>query len=174
MSVIPPAASGFVPGRSCDSCTVCCKAFAIPEVDKRPGEWCRHVLQGRGCGIREDRPQTCRLFFCHWLRNGALGPEWRPDRAKFVMYTEMEGRRLVVVPDRGAPTSWRRDPFYAQIKRWAALGAPRNNQLLVFNGDRAVAVLPDRDVDLGVVQVGDRIIYRVVGNRIEVDHLGRA
>ncbi len=104
------------------------------------------------------------------MRNGALGPDWRPDRAKFVMYTEMEGRRLVVVPDVGAPTSWRRMPYYAQMKRWAALGAPRNNQLLVFNGDRATAVLPDRDVDLGTVRLGDHIVYRGTGHRIEVDH----
>lgn len=171
---LAPAAPGLVPGRSCETCTVCCKAFAIPEVDKGPGQWCRHVVQARGCGIHAERPQTCRLFFCHWMRNGALGPEWRPDRAKFVMYTEMEGRRLVVAPDVGAPGSWRRAPYYAQMKRWAALGAAKNNQLIVFNGDRATAVLPDRDHELGIVNVGDSIVYRVAGNRVEVDHHRRS
>ncbi len=166
----PAAAPGLVPGRFCETCTVCCKAFAIPEVEKEPGAWCRHVVQARGCGIHPDRPQTCRLFFCHWMRNGALGPEWRPDRARFVMYTEMEGRRLVVAPDVGVPGSWRRMPYYAQMKRWAALGAPKNNQLIVFTGRRATAVLPDRDVDLGTVGLGDRIVYRMAGSRIEVDH----
>ncbi len=165
-----PIAPGLAPGRDCGTCTVCCKAFGIPELDKRPGQWCRHVVQSRGCGIHLDRPNTCRLFFCHWMRNGRLGPEWRPDRAKFVMYTEMEGRRLVVAPDAGMPSSWRRQPFYAQFKRWAALGAASNNQLLVFNGDRATAVLPDRDQDLGAVMPGDQVIYRVAGGRIEVDH----
>ena len=168
------AASGLVPGRSCETCTVCCKAFGIPELDKNPGQWCRHVVQARGCGIHEARPQTCRLFFCHWMRNGSLGPEWRPDRAKFVMYTEMEGRRLVVAPDAGLPASWRRAPYYAQFKRWAALGAARSHQLLVFNGERATAILPDRDVALGVVLVGDRIVYRAAAGRIEVENIGKA
>ena len=168
--VMDPAAPGLVPGRTCDSCTVCCKAFGIPELDKGPGEWCRHVVQGRGCGIHDTRPGTCRLFFCHWMRNGRLGPEWRPNIAKFVMYTEMEGRRLVIAPDAGTPTSWRRSPYLAQIKRWAAAGAANNNQILVFTGRRAIAVLPDRDHDLGTVEVGDRISYRVILGRIEVDH----
>ena len=161
----------LVPGRSCGTCTVCCKAFGIPELDKGPGQWCRHVVQGRGCGIHEDRPQTCRLFFCHWMANAGLGPEWRPDRAKFVMYTEMEGRRLVVAPDAGAPASWRRAPYYGQFKRWATMGAGQGRQILVFSGDRATAVLPDRDQDLGVVNIGDRIVYRAAGGRIEVDNL---
>ena len=165
-----PAASGLVPGRTCGTCTVCCKAFGIPELDKGPGQWCRHVVQARGCGIHETRPGVCRLFFCHWMRNGRLGPEWRPDVAKFVMYTEMEGRRLVLAPDAGTPTSWRRSPYLAQIRRWATLGASSNNQVLVFIGRRAIAVLPDRDEDLGAVEVGDRIIYRMAQGRIEVDH----
>lgn len=40
----------------------------------------------------------------------------------------------------------------------------------MFIGRRATAVLPDRDVDLGDVGIGDRIVYRVAGGRIEVDH----
>ncbi len=168
------AAPGLVPGRFCETCTVCCKAFGIPELDKGPGQWCRHVVQARGCGIHEERPQTCRLFFCHWMRNGRLGPEWRPDRAKFVMYTEMEGRRLVVAPDAGAPSAWRRAPYLTQFRQWAALGAAKGHQILVFVGDRATAVLPDRDQDLGRVEIGDRIVYRVAGGRIEVDNFRKA
>ncbi len=85
------------------------------------------------------------------------------------MYTEMEGRRLVVAPRRAArrrPGAERR--IYAQFKRWAALGAANNHQLVVFNGERATAVLPDRDQDLGTVEIGDRISYAYQG-RIEVD-----
>lgn len=164
-------APALAPGKSCGTCTMCCKTFAIPEVEKAAGQWCRFVVQGTGCGIHSTRPEVCRLFFCHWLRNPNLGPEWRPDRAKFLIYTEIGGRRLVVAPDAGAPGAWRKQPYYAQFKRWAALGAPKNHQILVFNGKRASAVLPDRDVDLGIVEVGDEVIYRSAGGRIEVDHI---
>ncbi len=167
-AAVPTAA--LAPGRACGSCTMCCKTFGIPELDKKPAVWCVHVVTGRGCGIHETRPNTCRLFYCHWMRNPNLGPEWRPDRAKFVLTTEMEGRRMVVAPDTGAPTSWRKEPYYAQFKRWAALGAGREHQILVFNGQRATAILPDRDVDLGTVHVGDIVLYRREGAGFSVEH----
>lgn len=163
---LPP---GLVPGRSCGTCTMCCKTFRIPEVEKAAGQWCRHVLQGRGCGIHATRPTVCRTFFCHWLANAGLGPEWQPDKSKFVLYTEMEGRRLVVACDAGAPTAWRKPAYYPQFKQWASRGPERNIQVLVFNGPRATAVLPDRDVDLGVVNVGDKVIYSIAAGRVEVE-----
>lgn len=161
---------GLVPGRDCGTCSMCCKVFRVVEVDKAAGQWCRHIVQGRGCGIHETRPSVCRTFFCYWLQKDGLGPEWKPDRAKFVIYTEMEGRRLVVASDSAAPLAWRNQPYYAQFKRWAAQGAAANRQILVFNGTRATAVLPDRDLDLGTVDVGDEVIYHVVQGRIEVEH----
>ena len=153
---------------------MCCKVFAIPELEKGAQQWCRHVVPSHGCGIHPDRPSVCRAFFCHWLRNPNLGPEWQPDRARFLIYTEMGGRRMVVAPDAGAPTAWRKQPFYAQFKRWAAVGARSNHQILVFNGKRATAILPDRDVDLGIVEVGDEIVYHVTAGRLEVDHRSKA
>ena len=164
----------LAPGKACGSCAMCCKVFAIPEVEKTTNQWCRHVVQGKGCGIHPSRPSVCRLFFCHWLRNPNLGPEWRPDRAKFLIYTELGGRRMVVAPDVGTPGAWRREPFYAQFKRWAVAGAAANHQILVFNGKRATAVLPDRDVDLGTVEVGDEVIYSPKNGRIEVDHIRKS
>ena len=160
----------LVPGRACGTCAMCCKVFAIPEVEKGSQQWCRHVVQGRGCGIHATRPTVCRQFFCHWLRNPHLGPEWKPDRAKFLLYTEMGGKRLVVAPDAGSPHAWRKEPFYVQFKRWAVAAAASSNQILVFNGKRATAILPDRDVDLGVVEVGDDVITRLVSGRVEVEH----
>ena len=164
----------LAPGKACGSCAMCCKVFAIPEVEKGVNQWCRHVVQGRGCGIHPTRPEVCRQFFCHWLRNPNLGPEWRPDRAKFLIYTEMRGRRMVVAPDAGAPAAWRKEPFYGQFKRWAVIGAASHHQILVFHGKRATAVLPDRDVDLGVVEVGDDVIYHLENNRVDVEHVRKA
>ncbi len=168
-----PETPGLAPGRDCGSCTLCCKVFRIVEVDKPSGQWCRHVVQGRGCGIHETRPEVCRHFFCFWRQNATLGPDWKPDRSKFVLYREMKGKRLVVASDPSVPTAWRRQPYYDAFKHWARRDAAKNHQILVFNGKRATAVLPDRDLDLGIVEVGDEIIYHVVSGRIEVEHRRR-
>jgi hypothetical protein len=162
-------ASLLVPGRECGTCTMCCKVFRIAELDKAEGRWCRHVVQGRGCGIHATRPGVCRTFYCHYLRNPHLGPEWKPEQAKFVLYIEMEGRRMVVAADAAAPVAWRKAPYYAQFKRWALAGARSNHQILVFNGRRATAVLPDRDVDLGIVEIGDQVIYHPGRRTIDVE-----
>ena len=169
-SATPDPETVLVPGRTCGTCAMCCKVFAIPELDKGSQQWCRHVMQGRGCGIHETRPTVCRQFFCHWMRNPHLGPDWQPDHAKFLINTEMGGRRMIVAPDAGAPAAWRKAPYYAQFKRWSLAGAASNHQILVFNGKRATAILPDRDVDLGIVEVGDEVIYRQGQGRIEIDH----
>ncbi len=168
MSAIDPV-SGLAVGKDCGTCTMCCKVFRIPEVDKAPGEWCRHVVVGGGCGIHATRPDVCRAFFCHYMRNPNLGPEWKPQRAKFVLYTEMGGRRMVVAGDPGAPHAWRNAPYYQQLKRWAALGVDKGHQVLVFNGKRATAVLPDRDHDIGAVEVGDEVLYHRGAGGIAVE-----
>ena len=164
-----PMAPGLVPGRNCGTCSMCCKVFRIEEVEKVAGQWCRHVVPGRGCGIHATRPGICRTFFCHWLQNGTLGPEWKPERAKFLLYTENAGRRLVVGTDPAAPAAWRKAPYYAMFKRWAAVNLGKGFQILVFHGTRATAVLPDRDVALGTVNVGDTVLYHTADGRTEVE-----
>ena len=172
-SMQPDAESGpaslLVPGRECGSCSMCCKVFRIADVDSPSAQWCRHIVHGRGCGIHATRPSVCRTFFCHYLRNPNLGPEWKPDRAKFILYTEMSGKRLVIATDAATPSAWRNAPFYAQFKRWALAGARADHQILVFNGTRATAILPDRDLDLGTVDVGDEVIYHPGGGGIDVE-----
>ena len=161
--------SGLVPSRDCGSCSMCCKVFRVVEVDKKPGQWCRHIIHGRGCGIHATRPSICRTFFCWYLQNAQLGPEWKPEKAKFVLYTEMKGKRIVVATDPSAPAAWRKPAYYPQIKRWAAHNPADNFQVLVFHGTKATAVLPDRDLELGTVNVGDLVIYHVVKGGIQVE-----
>ena len=167
-------ASLLVEGRACGTCSLCCKVLGIPETESLPGQWCRHVAQGRGCGIHATRPDGCRTFYCHYLRNPNLGPEWKPERAKFVLSIEMGGRRMVVAPDPAMPSAWRQNPYYGQFKRWAQAGAGAGHQILVFQGKRATAVLPDRDVDLGFVEVGDEVIYVTRSGGFDVEVRRRA
>jgi len=162
--------SVLVPGRACGSCSLCCKVFRVPEVDKPAGQWCRHIVHGKGCGIHDSRPQVCRAFFCHWMRNGALDDNWRPDRCKVVLYTEAGGRRLVAVVDPTSPRAWAKEPVYSQLKRWAIVAARSDHQVVVFHGMHATVILPDREVPVGEVALGDEIIVhrRAYGFSVEV------
>jgi hypothetical protein len=154
------AAEKIVPGRSCGSCTLCCKVMAIAALAKPPGRWCPSCKAGRGCAIYESRPFSCRVFYCEWIIAKGLGPEWKPDHAKFVLFKTEGGRRLTAHVDPGNPQAWRRSPYYENIKQWAkeaAQKAPDMHLVDIMIGERSIAVLPDRDVDLGVVGADEMI-----------------
>lgn len=89
--------------RTCGGCTACCRALAIPELDKPSATPCRHeqpALAGRpaGCGIYATRPETCRGFRCLWLA-GALPQGERPDRSGLIASAgrKNDGRPFVFV-----------------------------------------------------------------------------
>lgn len=143
-----------VPGRACGSCTLCCKVVAIPELAKAAGQWCRHCRPGRGCGIHPHRPIVCRGAYCEWMISPGLGPEWKPERAKFALFRSNGGRRLTAHVDPGYPAAWRRSPYYENIKAWAADAAakrPDMHMVDVMIGEYAIVVLPDREVEIGIV-----------------------
>ena len=75
-------------GNSCGSCTVCCMALRIVELDKQAGIFCQHCLPAKGCGIYETRPGICRTFHCGWRQVPQLGEAWRPDRSGVLMLTQ--------------------------------------------------------------------------------------
>lgn len=144
-------------GKSCGECGLCCKLLGIAEIDKPAGRWCGHFRRGAGCGVYTTRPAACAGFECLWLDSEKLDDAWRPDRAKFVLYTEQDGRRLNVVVDPGAPTAWRREPYYSRLKAMSQR-ALDGHELLVSIGDRRIVVFPHEDVDLGIVNPEHKII----------------
>jgi Fe-S-cluster containining protein len=144
-------------GRSCGTCTLCCKLLLVPELNKPMGTWCAHCKQGEGCGIHETRPQACRDFFCGYLQTEQLSEEWHPVKSRIVVAGEPSG--IVLYVDPGRPDAWRGEPFYARIKAWATDNLPRNRLVTVRIGKRTVAVLPDKDVDLGEMKPGDTIAW---------------
>jgi hypothetical protein len=79
----------LVRGRECGACQVCCVALTIdkPEIQKMPGSACRHSLKG-GCGIYENRPHVCRVFFCGWRKLAAIPADWRPDQSGILVIGE--------------------------------------------------------------------------------------
>ncbi len=150
----------LVEGRSCGTCTLCCKLFPVPELGKAAGRWCPHVIQGRGCAIHDHRPPVCRAFNCQWLYNADLGPEWKPERAKFVLSIYPGSQSLAVTVDPGEPLAWTREPYYRNLKRWAAAALEEGEQVVVFNGNAATILLPHADIALGPLKPGDTIVVR--------------
>lgn len=146
--------SKIVPGRTCGDCSLCCKVMGIAEIAKPPGPWCQHIRRGAGCAIYDGRPMSCRSYYCDWMMSRGLGPEWKPDKARFALYKTDNNNRLTAHVDPGYPTAWKREPYYRNFKDWALQGLLRRPQILIVDimiGDKTTLVLPDRDVELGVI-----------------------
>ena len=60
--------------------------------------------------------------------------------------------------DPGRANAWREEPFYSQIKRWAVAAAANRGQVIVWQGRNTIAILPDRDKDLGEVRPDQFIV----------------
>ena len=146
-----------VPGRNCDECTLCCKLLAIQAINKPDGQWCPWCKIGHGCTRYDDRPDSCRKFACNFLKDAALSEAWRPNKCHIVLRTEDEGRRLMVTVDPSRPQAWKNKLHYEQLKTWSRLAWPRGGQVFVVIGKRVIAILPDRELDLGLIEEGDQI-----------------
>jgi len=138
----------LVPGRACGTCMMCCKVPAIEEFAKPPGVWCRHAVSGKGCNIYPERPGSCRAFYCLWMQDASFGPEWKPEKAKFVVYVQRNGVNLQVAVDPNFPNAWSRPPYEVRIRQWVADGA---RAVVSFRAHRSPhdRPVPGRDVDLG-------------------------
>lgn len=149
-----------VPGRACGTCTLCCKVLAITELNKPAGVWCTHCKPGAGCGIYADRPPSCGFFDCAYLVRADVGEEWKPNVSRMVLMEEPQFNRVLAHVDPQRPDAWRAAPYHAQLRLWASRAAATGGQVHVRVGPRTVVILPDRDVDLGVVGDDERILMR--------------
>jgi len=145
-------------GRACGSCTLCCKLLRIDDIEKPVATWCAKCTPGKGCGIYDARPAECRDFYCAWLTAKDIGPEWRPEKSKMVLVVEADGRRIALHVDPARPQAWRQEPYYSQLKTWAAHAPEASRQVVVYIKDRAIVLLPGKEVDLGVMARGDQIV----------------
>ncbi len=148
----------LVSGRTCGTCMMCCKVPAIEEFAKPPGVWCRHAVSGKGCDIYLERPASCRAFYCLWMQDESFGPEWKPEKAKFVVYVQRNGANIQVAVDPNFPNAWTKPPYEARIRQWVADGAERGRFVFVRIGARMIVLLPGRDADLGRVDSHDEIV----------------
>jgi hypothetical protein len=154
--------SSAVQSRICGSCSLCCKLIGFAELNKPMGQWCPHFIKGSGCSIYESRPDECRSFNCQWLINERFGDEWEPTRSKIVICHVWQGdtSKLVFNVDPGSPLSWKKEPYYSQLKRLALNGLEHKGIITVNVAKRVFVVLPNEDVDLGVCDVDDNIVVQ--------------
>lgn len=148
----------IVSGRGCGHCTLCCKLLEVKETASPRGEWCRHCEVGVGCKVYAERPSECRDFNCGYLAWSAAGEHWYPARCKMIIVLDHDGGRLAIHVDPGRPNIWREKPFYTDIKEWARRTASRSTQVVVCVAERHIVILPDSDVDLGVLADDERIV----------------
>jgi len=146
--------------RQCGDCSLCCKVLRIPELEKPQDHWCPNFAAGSGCRIYADRPHSCRIFHCAWLTEPTLGPEWKPSVSKMVLVSKTGLLAVHIDPTANRP--WRTEPYYAVLKRLAAQGQKNQTVVLVVDRGRNIAILPDREVDLGYIDAKARISFETV------------
>ena len=151
-----PKASQPIQGRQCGTCTLCCKLMKVDELEKPMGTWCRHCRPGVGCGIYETRPNVCRAYHCGYLQSAEVSDAWYPARSWIILNPEEIG--IVAYVDPGRPTAWMAEPYYSDLKSWARGQLANQRQVIVRVGRRQIAILPDRDVDLGIVGDDEEIV----------------
>jgi len=134
--------------RECDGCTLCCKLIGVEELAKPAGVQCPNNSGCGGCGIYETRPPSCRTFHCGYLLAPYLGPEWRPDIAKFLLVSTVDGMLMVAHVDPDYPDAWRREPYQSRLREWARLGLPSRASVVVNIGPRRIQLLPTADLIL--------------------------
>jgi len=98
---------------------MCCKVYSIKELNKPAGQWCIHAVRGSGCSIHANRPRSCREFFCSWLIDPNLGPEWKPEVCRFVMSADPAYQALTLMVDPGMPLG------PALLSTWLTLPGPQ-------------------------------------------------
>jgi hypothetical protein len=129
---------------------MCCKLLGIKELDKPAMTWCTHCAPGVGCKIYDSRPAECAGFYCDYLTRKELDERWYPAHSKMVVVYREKARSLTVYADPDRRGSWRREPYYSQIKRWAGVLYPQRGQVVIWEGHEVIAVMPNRDKKLGV------------------------
>jgi Fe-S-cluster containining protein len=123
----------------------------IDVLRKPAAVWCKHCDLGKGCSIYDDRPQVCRDFYCAYRHFADLGEEWRPSNCRMVVTFEKASNRINVAVDASRAGSWGQPPFFWQIMFWALCALRRRGHLIVWEGLEAIVVLPDREVNLGLL-----------------------
>ena len=154
----------LVPGRTCGTCMLCCTVMNVEELNKPSGVTCSYAITGRGCTIREQRPRSCRRFFCGWRLDPNIDSMWKPSICGFVLTISLRYQSMLVMVDPARPLAWKELPYYGRLKEWSARAFLENKRIVAMLGREATVILPDRDVAIGVLGPDDAIVLSRVGN----------
>lgn len=69
--------------RQCGTCYTCCVHLGINELQKHPGQTCKHLngtVPDKRCFIYASRPKACVRYSCGWLE-GLGNDNARPDKS---------------------------------------------------------------------------------------------
>jgi len=141
--------------RQCGDCSLCCKLLGIPELDKPKDVWCHNFAAGTGCRIYADRPPSCHNFVCRWLSDPMMGPDWKPSVCKMVV--DSKPSLFVVHVDPAVSRPWRAEPYFSVLRRLSAQGLAKGTIVMVIERRRTIIILPDREVDMGMIGPDARI-----------------
>jgi hypothetical protein len=97
----------------------------------------------------------------------AAAAHWKPDQAKMVVAIHPVSGYVMAQVDQGAPSAWRRQPYYDQLRLWAKRNLHLGMYVLVCINLDATLILPDQDIPLGPLMETDRIAVRKAGNSYE-------
>lgn len=120
------------PSRTCGACNACCVVLDVAVVDSPAGSPCQHLRPSGGCGIYDDRPETCRAVLCLWLSGHFGDATQRPDRI---------GAMAGLAGDRKTLTFWLLDGCDVKdapraVRRQIEREHSRGRTVLVVHGER--------------------------------------
>lgn len=142
------------PGKSCGTCSLCCKLVYVEELQKPAHQWCVHNRPGKGCAIWGEHPEVCKAWQCGWILMPQLDERWKPERCGFILRNRFESQQLVIDVDPAKPDAWRKAPYLAEIRAWAKRSVAARQQVVVCVGRRAFGVFAEEEIDAGVMPEG--------------------
>ena len=132
------------PDKTCGGCTLCCKLVSVEELQKPATRCCDHQIPGTGCGIYGERPLSCQLYQCTWLKVPArwMGEALRPDRCHVVLEETQQGWMARCDPD--YPDAWCKGAVASLLSLHAKNGNPVyvmcGKQMFVVGAEGAIAI----------------------------------
>jgi hypothetical protein len=154
----------LVPGRTCGTCMLCCTVMQVEELNKPAGITCSYAVAGSGCTIRDQRPRSCRRFFCGWRLDPNIDSLWKPSICGFVLTISLRYQAMLAMVDPARPLAWRVQPYLGRMKEWSARAFMEDKRIVALvAGGEATVLLPDREVPIGVLGPDDEIVLSRIG-----------